>query len=319
VQANGLGLTEPASYIRIPWTGRLANRLWLVDLRMRVTGLIKPRNAQWIETLFWGPRHRLAIGFHDVRQRAIFPMYFEHRDRVIRLADSPSELVVNFAEADHLKIDEIFPGSSSKRRSESLDNTEVVSLFLEKSEGIAPQSLTVQFGYFTGLQSWTPVLIPLLFFVLGNVAGPLVGRVAIWGAGWLAARVQLRRGTADPLARDSGVVLAREVLSRIVPGETTYEEVVRLCGPYAEHDEDLADPQHRTLTYRGRRAVPRWRRTFWWFATVSRWDVEDHEVRIHLEGDRVRDVQARVRRSPLTDPSAGLPAGLGGGTTGSSR
>jgi hypothetical protein len=303
VQRDGLGLSRPASYVRIPWTPKLANRLWLMDLRMRLPGLIKAREARWIEDLFWGYRHRLAIGFNDVRQRAMFPMYFEHRDRVIRLADAPSELVVNFADADHLKIDEVFPGSSSKRRSESLDNTEVVSLFLEKSEGIAPQLLTVQFGYYYGFQSWTPVLIPLLFFVLGNVAGPLFSRVATWGARQLAARVQLRRGNADPHARDSGVVLPREVLSRIVPGETTDEEVVRLCGPNAEHDEDLGDPDHRTLTYRGRRAVPRWQRTFGWLATVSRWDIEHHEVRIELEGNRVRDVQARVRRSRLTDPA----------------
>jgi hypothetical protein len=51
---------------------------------------------------------------------------------VIGLADALSELVVHFADADHLEIDEIFPSSSSQRRSERLDNTEVVSVSLEQ-------------------------------------------------------------------------------------------------------------------------------------------------------------------------------------------
>jgi hypothetical protein len=81
-----LGLTAPVTYVRIPWTPRLANRTWLMDLRMEVTDLVKRRNATWIEDLFWGPRYSLALTFNDVRPRALFPIYFEHRDRVIRLA-----------------------------------------------------------------------------------------------------------------------------------------------------------------------------------------------------------------------------------------
>jgi len=42
------------------------------------------------------------------------------------------------------------------------------------------------------------------------------------------------------------------------------------------------------------------RRGLGWLATVSRWSVERHEVEITLERDVVTDVQARVRRSPLT-------------------
>jgi len=43
--------------------------------------------------------------------------------------------------------------------------------------------------------------------------------------------------------------------------------------------------------------VPHRRRSLGWFATVSHWDVEDHEVQIDFERDLVRDVQARIRRS----------------------
>lgn len=296
-----LGLTVPATYIRIPWAPEAANRAWLMDLRLTLNGLIKPKRARWIENLFWGPRHLLSLSFNDVRSRAAFPIYLEHRDRVVRLADDPSQLIVNFADADHLKIDEVFPRTSSRRLSESLESTEVVSLFLDRSEGLTPQVLTVQFGYFSGLQAWTPILIPLLFFILGNAAGPLLVRLTMRVGRSVASRVRVGPHGDRP-ARDTGVVLSRETLAGIVPGETTYEEVLRLCGPSAEEHERLESPDRRTLVYRGRRVVPHWRRRLGWLATVGHWDVEHHEVEIALERDRVSDVQARLRRSRLAHP-----------------
>jgi hypothetical protein len=298
-EGGPLGLTSPATWVRIPWTPRLVNRTWLVTLRFTARDLVRPKPATWVERTFWGPRYRVALSFHDVRPRAVFPLYFNNRDRVVRLSDDPSQLIVNFAEAGRLKIDEVFPQSSSRRRSESLEDTEVLSLFLDRSEGLTPQVLTAQFGYFSGVQSWAPVLIPALFFLLGNLAGPLIRALAARAARALRARLQFGRGHAG---RESGVVLGREQLSRIVPGETTHEEVLRVCGPLAEEHERLASPDSRTLVYRGRRAVPHRRRTFWWLATVDRWDVEDHEVEIALEGGRVRDVQARVRRTQTAHP-----------------
>ncbi len=297
-----LGLTRPATYVRIPWTPEAANRAWLMDLRMAVPGLIKPKRASWVEDVFRGPRHVIAISFNDVQPRAVFPVYLEHHDRVVRLADDPAQLVVNFADADHLKIDEVFPRSSSRGLSETLESTEVVSLFLDKSEGLTPQVLTVQFGYFSGLQAWTPVLIPLLFFILGNAAGPLLMRLALRLGRSVAARVRVGRPAGADPARQSGVVLSRETLARLVPGETTYEEVLRLCGMEAEEHERLESPDRRTLIYRGRRVVPHWRRRFGWLATVRHWDVEHHEVEIELEGGRISGVQARVRRSRLSHP-----------------
>jgi hypothetical protein len=300
-EGGALGLTAPATWIRVPPTPKLADPAWLLDLRLVTKGLVKPRPGTWVEHTFWGPRYRLSLSFFDVRPRVLFPMYFEHRDRVVRLAEDPAQLIVNFAHADRLKIDELFPASARRQLSESLENTETVSLFLERSAGLTPQTLSVQFGYFTGLQAWAPILIPALFFVLGNLAGPLVtgGLRGLTRA--VTARVHLGRAGAAP-ARDSGVVLARDVLARVVPGESTYADVLARCGQHGEESEQLGAPDRRTLTYRGRRIVPHRRRTLGWVATVSHWDIEHHEVEIEFEREVVRDVQARVRRARLPHP-----------------
>ncbi|PYN71937.1 MAG: hypothetical protein DMD96_35365, partial [Candidatus Rokuibacteriota bacterium] len=58
------------------------------------------------------------------------------------------------------------------------------------------------------------------------------------------------------------------------------------------------------LVYRGRKVVPQRRRRLGWLTTVSRWDVEHHEVEITLERNVVQDVQARVRRTHLARPGA---------------
>jgi len=78
---------------------------------------------------------------------------------------------------------------------------------------------------------------------------------------------------------------------------------LRLGGGVPEEHEQLATPDRRTVVYRGRLVVPQRQRRFGWLATVSRWSVEQHEVEITLERDVVTDVQARVRRSPLTPPA----------------
>ncbi len=301
-QGGALGLSSPATYIHIPWTPKLANRVWLMDLRMRTKGQIKPKPTTWMEHTFWGTRHRLLLSFNAVNQSAVFPLYFETRDRVVRLGEEPAQLLVNFAKADHLKIDEISPPSSRRQLSETLDNTEVVSLFLDRTESIRPQVLTVQFGYFTGWQSWAPVLIAVAFFVLGNFVGPVMMMIARRTGRAISARIHVGPPSGDPSRRARGVVLSSQTLNRIVPGTTTYEEVLRICGAGAEVHEQLGAPEQRTLIYRGRRVVPQRRRTFGWIATVSHWDIEHHEVEIALERDVVRDVQARVQRTRLSHP-----------------
>jgi hypothetical protein len=219
----------------------------------------------------------------------------------VRLSEDPSQLVINFSAADRLRIDEMAPPSAGRRLSESLDNTEVVSVFLDYAEGLSPQVLNLQFGYFTGLQAWAPVLIPVLFFVLGNVAAVAVRGLAERAGRVLSSRVHV--GRAEP-GRRSGVLIPRETLARIIPGETTSSEVSRLIGGPPEEHERLDDPEAKTLVFRGRRTVPHRRRTFGWFATVKSWDVEDHEVEIVLRGGVVRDVQARVRRRHPSHPES---------------
>jgi hypothetical protein len=287
------GLSTPATWVRIPWTPQVVNRAWLMDLRLTAKGVIKAKAATWAEQTLWGPRHRITLSFNDVRQGAVFPMYFWNRERRVRLSEDPSQLVINFAEADRLKVDDMAPASARRRLSESLENTEVVSVFLDYDEGLTPQILAVQFGYFTGLQSWAPILIPILFFVLGNVAGVLVRGLAERAGRLLASRVHV--GRAAP-AKQQGTLISRDTLARIIPGETSYQEVIRLAGGQPEEHERLDDPEAKTLIYRGRRIVPHRRRSFGWLATVRGWDVEDHEVEIVLRDGVVRDVQARVRR-----------------------
>jgi hypothetical protein len=298
-QGGPLGLTAPATYLRIPANAKLGDRRWMMNLRLTIPDLVRPRKTSWLETLFGGPRHQISLSFSDVRSRALFPMYFENRDRVVHLAEEPSQLLVNFAHADRLKIDTVSPPSSHRRISETLENTEVVSQFLDPSEGLSPQVLTVEFGYLSGVQAWAPVLIPTLFFVLGNLAAVLVRTVADRLGKRLARRVRFGPPGPDGGSRPTGVVLSRETLARLVPGATTYRDVLRICGPEVEQLDQLAAPERRTLVYRGRRVVPQWRRTFGWLATVGAWIVEQHEVEIELERDVVTDVRARVRRSRL--------------------
>jgi hypothetical protein len=297
-----LGLSSPATWVRIPWNPRFANRVYQIELRLVTRGLVKSKPGTWLEQTLWGRRHRLSLSFHEVRHRAVYPMYFQHRDRVVRLGDDPAQLIVNFADADHLKVDEMSPQSARRQLSETLDSTDTISLFLDRSEGITPQVLSVQFGYFTGLQSWAPVLIPTLFFVLGNVAGVLVRNVAERLSKRWTGRVLFWRSRDHPQVRQQGAVLDPATLQQIVPGVTTRDEVLRLCGPDVEEQSRLMGPARRRLVYRGRRVVPQRRRAFGWLATVDHWDVEQHEVDIELEGDVVRDVQARVTRSRLSAP-----------------
>jgi len=225
-----------------------------------------------------------------------------HRDRVIRLADAPAELAASFAHADRLKIEEVFPPTAIRRLSETEDTTEVVSLFLDKTEGITPQHLSVHFGYFSRIQEWALVLVPALFFVLGQAIGPVVGRSALRLVSGASARLHVGRWDRLPRTHESGVLLSREVLQRIVPGETTHEQVIRLCGPPVEQQERFPASDRRTLVYRGRRLVPKARRRLGWFSTVDYWEGEQHEVKIELDHDIVRDVNAQIRHYRLERP-----------------
>jgi len=296
--SNALGLSPAATWIRIPWTPQMANVTYMMSLLMRVGGVIKPRQLHWYESVFTGERHQFSLSFNEVRDRPIFPMYAEHRDRAIRLAEAPAELVVHFTHAEQLRIEQVYPPTSIRRLSETLESTEVVSLFMGSAEGIVPQHMTVQFGYFSRLQGLMIVLIPLLLLAAGPALGPAIGR-AMPG---LLARVRLYLGGSGVRPRAGGVVLGPETLNRIVPGKTSREEVLRLCGPEVEEEERLDQPDRRVLVYRGWRAVPETRRRMKWIATVEAWEIFAQEARIEIERDVVKDVQVRIRRSRGPNP-----------------
>ena len=296
VQTGGAqGLSPPATFIRIPWTPRLADRASLINLRFKMNGLVKPRKATWVERLVVGGQSTITISWNEMRDRPLFAMYFAHRDRVVPLADAPSELVVNFANSDRLKIEQVFPPTSIRRISETLESTEVVSLFLDKSDGITPQQVAVQFGYFSAVQAWALVLVPAFFFIIGQAMGPLIGRSAVRAGGFLAARLRVGGWNAGPGRRETGQIVPRETLEKLVPGRTTREEVLRLCGDPTEAHEEFATPGRQVLVYRGRRLVPSARRIFGWLSAVRHWQVERQEVKITVDHDLVSDVQAATR------------------------
>lgn len=297
-----MGLTSPATLVRIPWDPRALNRTFLMKVSMKMRGLLKDKPGTWIEHALRGPRHRLTLSFNEVRQRAVFPMYFEHRDRIIRLAEDPAQLLIDFADSPHLKIDEMSPAAARRQLSETREQTDTVSLYLDRSEGLNPQVLAVQFGYFSGLQSWGPVLIPLAIFVAGNIGGVLLRNVAERASKRWAGRFGVWRKAERPVRRQTGVIIDRDTLARISPGVTTYRQVLELAGHDVEERVTLAAPDRRTLVYRGRRVIPHHKRLAGVLAAVTHWDVEDHEVQIVVDQDIVRDIQAHIRRSRLTGP-----------------
>ena len=302
--SHALGLSPPATWIRIPWTRQMADATYMMSLLMRVGSVIKPSEVRWVESVFTGERHQFSLSFNEVRDRPIFPMYAEHRDRAIRLADAPAELVVHFTDADHLRIEQVYPPTSIRRLSEILESTEVVSLFMGSADGVTPQHMSVQFGYFSRLQGLMIVLIPLLLLAAGPALGPAIGRAM---PGLLArVRARLHLGASGVSARTHGMVLSPETLDRIVPGKTSREDVLRLCGREVEEEERRDQPERRVLIYRGWRAVPVARRRLKWVAIVEAWEIFVQEARIEIERDVVKDVQVLIRRSrgPKPEPPA---------------
>jgi len=286
---------KPVSFIRIPWKPELASLDWVPRLDLNAKGAITDRRVSWLEETFWGRRNIITLSFGDVGYSSLYPFYFGNRDRVIPLAPDFSRLAVNFDQANHLKIDEVVPMTASRRMSETRENTETFSIPLLAADGIVPQVLKIQFVYFRGRLPWRPILLSALLLGLGNLTGPIVGNLLRRLARTVRERVHVGRGEAQGKA--TGQVPSTETLARIRPGETTYQEVLRLVGSEPEEEQRLPTGEIRSIIYRGQRLVPHHGRRFGWFATVSHWDAEHNEVQIDFEQDRVRDIQARIRRT----------------------
>jgi len=291
--ARGRG--RSASLLRIPWSSHLASPDWLVGLDMTVAELVRKKPTSWYEDIFWGPRYVASVSFGDLRNTALYPLYFEQRDHVVAIGRDFSMLSINFADADHLRIDQLTPATANRQASESRRNTETISVPIQGGEGIAPQVVRVNYTYFTGRFEWRPIVISLLFLIIGNITGPILMPLVrrLWRG--LTTRVHVG---AEP-ARQRGVIVDGATLGRLRPGESTYDDVVRLFGAdYEEHrQQQLAGDARRTLRYRGQRLVPYRSWHVGRFAHVRRWDLEMHEVDVELHDDRVADVQARVRRA----------------------
>ena len=289
--------TNPAqsgvgTFIEIPWTPLLGDAVSLLSLTMTIKDMIIPKAATWVEELFWGRRYVLTLSAGSVGSLALYSLYFDQRARVVRLAPDFSLLVATFNDADHLRVEEISPPSASRRPSRVRAGVETVSLAIGASEGAVPQALKVQFTYFGGPVAWRPVLVSLALLILGNLMGAFMFAKQI--NRFVRARVHLE--PAGGRRRRRGLVPAEDVLARIVPGATTYEQVLALCGPPTEEHERRRSPAVRTLVYRGVQRVPHRRFRLGWLAMASHWDEEHHEVEIHIENDRVTDVESRIRR-----------------------
>src|SRR5262249_27236715 len=132
--------------------------------------------ATWAAEAFWGRRWVVTAGYGDVGSLVLplYPLYFERRANVVHLAREFSLVLVNFADSDHLRINDVSPASASRRQSRLRAGTELVALTLSPSEGITPQLLKVEFSYFAGPIAWRPVLVTIGLLLAGNVTGVLI-------------------------------------------------------------------------------------------------------------------------------------------------
>ena len=278
----------------IPAVKQLGDPKWVLNLSFPVRGMIAAKPATWLEDVFWGRRNALTLSWGDVGSIAFYPLYHEHRDRIVPLAREYSRLLVNFPDADHLRIEAIEPPPAVRRGSRLRTGAETVSMPLNTVDP-APQNLKVQYAYYRGVFAWRPVLISLGLLALGNLTGLIMvsGRLS----SLLRTRIRLSHG-----ARGSdGSPFAPERLDAVRPGQSTYDDVVRLFGPPGEQRRRVADGA-RTLVYRSIRRHPERGVGVGWLTTVRHWDIERYEVEIELDGDRVQDVVVRVRRSRAGAP-----------------
>ena len=275
IRAGSLaGQVSPVSYIKIPWTPRLTDPLTVTTLVLPLRGLVTPKPASWVAETFWGRRWILTVGFGDLGAPVmpLYSIYFEHRDRVVRLAREFSQIIASFDDSDHLIIDQTEPGSATRRPSRIRAGSELVSLALNPAEGIAPQNLKVQFTYFAGRIAWRPIVVSLLLLLLGNIAGAIMFGREMFGL------VRARRRSRRAAGRLRAEWLTGDTQAATLLGSATYDDVVARWGPPDEDRERLSTPGRRTIVYRAQR------------------NGQAHEVAIELTDGRVTEIERRVYR-----------------------
>jgi hypothetical protein len=265
---------SPVSYVKIPWTPKLTDPLTVTTLVIPLRGLVTPKPASWVAETFWGQRWILTVGFGDLGSPVLplYSIYFDHRDRVVRLAREFSQVVANFTDSDHLLIDDIEPAAAIRRPSRLRAGNEIVSLVLTPVDGIAPQNLTVKFSYFAGSIAWRPILVSAALLLLGNVAGAIMFGREMFGV------VRKRRTARRAAGRLRSEWLAGDSQAATLVGAATYEDILARWGPPDEDRERLSTPGRRIIVYRARN------------------NGQAHEVEIDIVDGRVTEIERRVYR-----------------------
>jgi len=265
---------SPVTYIKIPWTPKLTDPLTVTTLVMPLRGLVTPKRASWVSETFWGRRWILTVGFGDLGPPVmpLYSIYFDHRDRVVRLAREFSQVMASFADSDHLLIDEVEPAAATRRPSRVRAGGEVVALVLTPVDGIAPQNMKVQFSYFAGRIAWRPILVSLALLLLTNIGGAIMFGREMFGV----ARARRRARAAAGRLRSEWLTGDEQAATLV--GAATYEDILDRWGPPDENRERLSTPGRRTMIYRAQN------------------NGQAHEVEIEITDGRVTEIERRVYR-----------------------
>jgi hypothetical protein len=283
-----------ATYVRIPWVPEAASLDWLVRLELPVRDVIVPSPVTWIEELFWGRWYAVTLGFGDLGPVSLYPLYFGVRDRIVPLARDFSMAALEFADARRLRIDETVPASATRQVADRRPDGEVITLALLPSQGLAPQQLTAHFTYSPQRLPARPLLVSAALVVLGGTIRWLFTPTMAWIGRLRRERILFGRPAAG---RPWGRLPPASVVAQIRPGETTYEDVRRLCGPASEERRGLIAGEPRAVVYREERVVPRRVWSLGGITLVRFWIVEIQELEITFARDRAAAVQTRVRRT----------------------
>ena len=284
-----------AALVRIPWTPDFGDPRRVLTLTLPVRGMIGAKPATWLEEVFWGRRNVLAVGWGDIGSIVFYPLHAEHRDRIVHLTRDHSRLLATFADAEHLRIEGIEPPHAVRRGSRVRVGADTVTMPLNTAGDGTPQVLKVQYAYYRGVFAWRPVLISVGLLILGNLTG-------LWMISGEVRRVMRSRLRLGHGHGGREPTLTPERLSEIKPGQSRYDDVVRLCGLPDEQHRRASAGERRTLVYRATHRRPERGLSVGWLTAVRHWDIERYEVEIELDGERVEDVVFHVRRSRTNAP-----------------
>jgi len=246
----------------------------VTTLVLPLRGLITLKPASWLSETFWGRRWILTTGWGDIGSPVmpLYSIYFERRERVLRLAPGFSQVIANFSDSDHLLIDNIEPAAATRRPSRIRAGSEIVALVLTSVDGIAPQNLQVQFSYFAGRIAWRPIVVSVVLLLLANIGGAVMFGREMFGV----MRARRRAKTSAQHLREEWRTGNAEAATLV--GTATYDDIVARWGPPDEERERLSAPGRRTIVYRAQSKG------------------QMHEMAIELTDGRVTEIERRTQR-----------------------